>query len=322
MKAIVTGCAGFIGSHLTEELLSQGYSVTGVDSFLDYYPREIKESNMSSFRKHSAFRFIEKNILDIDWPAELKGQDVIFHLAAQAGVRASWSKNFIIYTKNNIEATQLLLEESKNSGLKKFVYASTSSVYGDTDQIPMQEKSVLKPVSPYGVTKLAAENLCYLYWKNFGIPCVSLRYFTVYGPRQRPDMAFYRFILAGLENRKITVFEDGKQTRDFTYVQDIVHGTILASEKGFNGQVYNLGGGSRISVNEVLNMLSEIMATNLEFEFAAKQKGDMRHTFASTELAKTHLGYDPSFSLREGLTAEFSWLKDLFHQGRAYRMNP
>ena len=321
MKAIVTGCAGFIGSHLTEELLRRGYQVTGVDSFLDYYPRNIKESNMASFEKNPAFRFIEKNILDVDWATELRGQDVVFHLAAQAGVRASWSKSFIIYTKNNIEATQLLLEESKNSGLKKFVYASTSSVYGDTADIPMQEKSLLKPVSPYGVTKLAAEDLCYLYWKNFGIPCVSLRYFTVYGPRQRPDMAFYRFILAGLEGRKITVFEDGQQTRDFTYVEDIVRGTILASEKGIDGQVYNLGGGSRITVNDVLNMLSKIMDTRLDVEFAEKQKGDMRHTFASTELAKTQLGYDPSFSVHKGLTAEFNWLKDLFSQGQAYRMS-
>ena len=320
MKAIVTGSAGFIGSHLCEELLSRGYEVTGVDSFLDYYPRVIKESNMKDFQDHPRFRFIERNILDVDWTKELSDTDVIFHLAAQAGVRASWSKSFVIYTKNNIEATQLLLEESKKSKLKKFVYASTSSVYGDTDQIPMREGALLKPVSPYGVTKLAAEDLCYLYWRNFGIPYVALRYFTVYGPRQRPDMAFYRFILAGLEGRKITVFEDGNQTRDFTFIQDIVRGTILASEKGTNGQVYNLGGGSRISVNEVLKMLQEIMDTRLDVHFAEKQKGDMRHTFASTELAKRDLGYDPTFSLRDGLKEEYSWLKALFQQGRAYRM--
>lgn len=320
MKAIVTGSAGFIGSHLCEELLSCGYDVTGVDSFLDYYPRTIKESNMKNFQDHPRFRFVEKNILEVDWNKELSDTDVVFHLAAQAGVRASWSKNFVVYTKNNIEATQLLLEESKKNKLKKFVYASTSSVYGDTDQIPMREGTVLKPVSPYGVTKLAAEDLCYLYWKNFGIPCVPLRYFTVYGPRQRPDMAFYRFILAGLEKRTITVFEDGNQTRDFTFIRDIVRGTILASEKGTDGQVYNLGGGSRITVNEVLKILSEIMGTRLDVIFAEKQSGDMRHTFASIELAKRELGYDPSISLREGLTAEYSWLKDLFQQGHAYRM--
>src|SRR5688572_26501336 len=276
MKAIVTGAAGFIGSHLSEELLKRGYKVTGVDSFLDYYPRSIKESNLKNLRDKDGFQLIEQNILDLEWGPLLADTDVLFHLAAQAGVRVSWSKNFVIYTKNNIEATQLLLEESKKSKLKKFVYASTSSVYGDTEEIPMKEKSILKPISPYGVTKLAAEDLCYLYWRNFGIPCVALRYFTVYGPRQRPDMGFYKFILAGLEGRSITVFEDGNQTRDFTYIDDIVRGTILASEKGQDGHVYNLGGGSRITVNDVLGMLGEIMNTRIDLRYAEKQKGDMR----------------------------------------------
>ena len=319
MKTIVTGAAGFIGSHLCEQLLSRGDQVTGVDSFLDYYPRWIKESNLENLAKNRNFRLIEQNILDIEWNPLLKDTDIVFHLAAQAGVRASWSKNFIIYTKNNIEATQLLLEESKEVNLKKFVYASTSSVYGDTREIPMQENSMLKPVSPYGVTKLAAEDLCYLYWRNFGIPCVSLRYFTVYGPRQRPDMGFYKFILAGLEGRSITVFEDGNQTRDFTYIDDIVRGTILASEKGQDGHVYNLGGGSRITVNDVLGMLGEIMNTRIDLRYAEKQKGDMRHTFASTQLAQDHFGYAPRVSLREGLSAEYAWLKARFADGRAYR---
>ena len=319
MKAIVTGAAGFVGSHLCETLLSKGYQVTGVDSFLDYYPRPIKNSNLTKLIGASGFELIEQNILDIEWRPILEQTDMVFHLAAQAGVRASWSKNFVIYTKNNIEATQLLLEESKGCKLKKFVYASTSSVYGDTADIPMKEDSLLKPVSPYGVTKLAAENLCYLYWKSFGIPCVSLRYFTVYGPRQRPDMGFYRFILAALENRGITVFEDGKQTRDFTYIDDIVRGTILASERGKEGQVYNLGGGSRISVNEVVQMLGEIMNTKIDIRYADKQKGDMRHTFASTDLAKTDLGYKPSVSLKDGLTSEYQWLKGLFSEGRTHR---
>jgi nucleoside-diphosphate-sugar epimerase len=320
MKVIVTGAAGFIGSHLCEKLVALGNDVTGVDSFLDYYPRRIKESNLEKLQSDQRFTFIESNILELNWRDLLSHADIIFHLAAQAGVRASWSKNFVVYTKNNIEATQLLLEESKNCKLKKFVYASTSSVYGDTKEIPMKENSLLKPVSPYGVTKLAAEDLCYLYWKNFGIPCVSLRYFTVYGPRQRPDMAFYRFILATLEGRTITVFEDGNQTRDFTYIDDIVHGTILASEKGIDGRVYNLGGGSRISVNEVLRILGEIMNTKIDPRYAEKQKGDMRHTFASTDQAKNDLGYQPQVSLKEGLAAEYSWLKELFTSSRAHRM--
>ena len=319
MKAIVTGAAGFIGSHLCEQLLARGYDVTGVDSFLDYYPRWIKESNILNAQQSSSFRLLEQNILDLNWSELLKDTDVVFHLAAQAGVRASWSKNFIVYTKNNIEATQLLLEESKQVNLKKFVYASTSSVYGDTADIPMREQSLLKPVSPYGVTKLAAEDLCYLYWRNFGIPCVSLRYFTVYGPRQRPDMGFYRFILAALEGRGITVFEDGNQTRDFTYIDDIVRGTILASERGKEGHVYNLGGGSRISVNEVLKMLGEIMNQKLDLRYAEKQKGDMRHTFASTENAQADFGYKPGISLKEGLTSEYTWLKALYEEGRAHR---
>ena len=319
MKAIVTGAAGFIGSHLCEQLLARGYDVTGVDSFLDYYPRWIKESNILNAQQSSSFRLLEQNILDLNWSELLKDTDVVFHLAAQAGVRASWSKNFIVYTKNNIEATQLLLEESKQVNLKKFVYASTSSVYGDTADIPMKEQSLLKPVSPYGVTKLAAEDLCYLYWRNFGIPCVSLRYFTVYGPRQRPDMGFYRFILAALEGRGITVFEDGNQTRDFTYIDDIVRGTILASERGKEGHVYNLGGGSRISVNEVLKMLGEIMNQELDLRYAEKQKGDMRHTFASTENAQADFGYKPGISLKEGLTSEYTWLKALYEEGRAHR---
>jgi UDP-glucose 4-epimerase len=319
MKAVVTGAAGFIGSHLSEKLISGGHQVTGVDSFLDYYPRRIKESNLEKLKSSSGFELIEGNILDINWGPVLSETDVVYHLAAQAGVRASWSKNFVVYTKNNIEATQLLLEESKKSKIKKFVYASTSSVYGDTVDIPMRETSVLRPVSPYGVTKLAAEDLCYLYWKNFGIPCVSLRYFTVYGPRQRPDMGFYRFILAALEGRDITIFEDGNQTRDFTFIEDIVRGTILASERGREGQAYNLGGGSRISVNEVLKMLGEIMNQELKIQYAEKQKGDMRHTFASTDRAREDFGYVPEVSLKQGLTSEYKWLDRLYKEGRAFR---
>jgi UDP-glucose 4-epimerase len=321
MKTIVTGAAGFIGSHLAEHLLAAGHQVIGIDSFLDYYPRFVKEMNLARLTKHPQFQFQELNILDADWKSLLKDTTHVFHLAAQAGVRASWSKNFVVYTKNNIEATQLLLEEAKNHPLQKFVFASTSSVYGDTDAIPMKEDSVVKPVSPYGVTKLAAEELCYLYWKNHGIPSVSLRYFTVYGPGQRPDMAFYRFLLAQLEGRTITIFEDGNQTRDFTYIQDIVTGTLLASQKGKEGSTYNLGGGSRISVNEVLALLQEVTGKKPDVKYSEKQKGDMRHTFASTELAKKDLGYVPRVSLSEGLKNEFLWLQDLYQKKLTVRFD-
>ena len=321
MKMIVTGAAGFIGSHLCEALIEQGHEVTGIDCFLDYYPRRIKESNLETLRSSGRFQFLEQSLLDIRWPEVLDGTGAVFHLAAQAGVRASWGRSFVVYTKNNIEATQLMLEASKNSGLQKFVYASTSSVYGDIADIPMREDSLLKPVSPYGVTKLAAENLCYLYWKNFGVPCVSLRYFTVYGPRQRPDMAFYRFLLALLQDRTITIFEDGNQTRDFTYVQDIVQGTIQAYQKGAAGESYNLGGGHRISVNDVLKMLGEVTGMAPRLVYSEKQKGDMRHTFASTEAAARDFGYSPRTSLRDGLTAEYNWLKDLHKKGLAHQVD-
>ena len=321
MNIIVTGAAGFIGSHLCQRLVSQGYRVTGIDSFLDYYPRWIKEMNLADLKNNSSFKFIENNILELDWNSLLEDVDIVIHLAAQAGVRASWGKSFLIYTKNNIEATQLILEASKEKKLKKLVFASTSSIYGDTDEIPMKESSVVKPVSPYGVTKLAAEGLCNLYWKNYGVPCVSLRYFTVYGPRQRPDMAFYRFILALFENREITIFEDGNQTRDFTFVDDIITGTELAATKGINGRIYNLGGGSRISVNEAIAMLQEISGKELKVNYAEKQKGDMRHTFASTELAQQDLGYSPQIKLNEGLTQEYRWLEDLYRRGLTYRAN-
>ncbi|HSE39922.1 MAG TPA: NAD-dependent epimerase/dehydratase family protein [Acidobacteriota bacterium] len=321
MKIIITGAAGFIGSHLSERLISQGHTLIGIDSFLDYYPRWVKEMNVAELQKNSSFRLIERNILDLDWNTLLEDVDIVIHLAAQAGVRASWGQSFLIYTKNNIEATQLMLEASKEKKLKKFVFASTSSVYGDTDDIPMRENSLVKPVSPYGVTKLAAEGLCNLYYKNYGVPCVSLRYFTVYGPRQRPDMAFYRFILALLEDRSITIFEDGNQTRDFTFIDDIVTGTELAAMKGVDGRIYNLGGGSRITVNDAIEKLGQVAGRKLKVNYADKQKGDMRHTFASTEQARTDLGYVPETKLDEGLEQEFRWLENLYRRGLTHRAN-
>ena len=321
MKALVTGAAGFIGSHLCDRLLGDGHDVIGIDSFLDYYPRWVKELNLSSLKVAPRFRFLEQDLLEADWPDLLEGVDVVFHLAAQAGVRASWGKSFLIYTRNNIEATQRMLEASKQKKLQKFVFASTSSVYGDTDEIPMVEESVLRPVSPYGVTKLAAEGLCYLYWKNYGVPCVALRYFTVYGPRQRPDMAFYRFLLAVLEGRTITIFEDGNQTRDFTYVEDIIQGTLLAAGKGREGKSYNLGGGSRITVNEVLNILEDVVGKKPVIQYSDRQKGDMRHTFASTARAREELGYVPVVSVRDGLRREYVWLQELFRRGLTCRVD-
>jgi UDP-glucose 4-epimerase len=308
MKALVTGAAGFIGSHLSAALLDKGATVLGVDCFTDYYPRPIKEANLAENKLRPNFRFAETRIQDADLPALLDGVTHVFHLAAQAGVRKSWGKDFRTYTENNIEATQVLLEACVGRPLTRFVYASSSSVYGDNVSIPMREDALPQPVSPYGVTKLSAEQLCYLYHVNHGVPTAAMRYFTVYGPRQRPDMAFHRFIKAALKDQEITLFGDGEQTRDFTFVSDAVAGTIAAGEQGVAGHAYNLGGGSRVSMNQVLEILAKVAGRPLKIKREAAQKGDMRDTYADTSLARRELGFQPKVTLEEGIQAEYRWL--------------
>lgn len=308
MRALVTGVAGFIGSHLATRLLDQGATVTGIDCFTDYYARAAKEANLSELVKRQPFRFVEASLQQVDLAALLGDVTHIFHLAAQAGVRKSWGTDFQIYTHNNIEATQVLLEACINHPVSRFVYASSSSVYGDDVTIPMREDAVPRPVSPYGVSKLAAEQLCYLYFSNFGVPTVSLRYFTVYGPRQRPDMAFHRFIRAAVEGRPIHLFGDGEQTRDFTFVADAVSATVAAGSQGVPGRVYNIGGGSRVSVNHVLELVERIVGRPLDVRREETQKGDMRDTYADTTLARQDLGFSPSVTLEQGLRAEYEWL--------------
>jgi nucleoside-diphosphate-sugar epimerase len=234
--------------------------------------------------------------------------DYVFHEAAQAGVRASWGKSFEIYTRNNIEATQKLLEFYKNKRIKKFVFASSSSVYGDAE-LPMKEDSLLKPVSPYGVTKLAGENLCYLYWKNYGVPIVSLRYFTVYGLRQRPDMAIHKFVKAILDDEEILVFGDGTQTRDFTYINDVIEANILAAANGIKGEVFNVGGGSRISVNELIKKIEETTVKKAKINYIEKQKGDVQDTLADTGKISNELNWKPEVKIEEGLKKFVEWYK-------------
>ena len=311
MKALVTGAAGFIGSHLCEYLIEKGLTVAGIDNFMDYYPRSIKESNIAVLRKDRSFQFGEATLLGVDLAELLNGVDVVFHQAAQAGVRASWGRSFKIYSDNNILATQMLLEACKESPVKKFVYASSSSVYGDTGDLPMRESSLPSPVSPYGVSKLAGEHLSRLYYKNFGIPAVSLRYFTVYGARQRPDMAFHRFFRWALEDKPLEVYGDGEQSRDFTHVDDIVESNWLAFEKAFPGEVFNIGGGSRITLNEVIEIIEEIVGRELELHYQGVQKGDVRHTMADMTKAKEKLGYKPKVSIQEGLQTEYEWIRQL-----------
>lgn len=311
MKALVTGSAGFIGSHLAEALLARGADVVGLDCFTDYYPREIKTGNLASLLAHPRFRFVEAAVQRVDLGRLLEGVTHVYHLAAQAGVRKSWGTDFAAYTSHNIDATQRLLEAVKDGPLEKFVYASSSSVYGDIAAIPMREDAMLQPVSPYGVTKLAAEHLCYLYQVNYGVPTVSLRFFTVYGPRQRPDMAFHRFIRAALTGQAITLYGDGGQTRDFTFVGDIVAANLAAGDRGRPGAVYNIGGGNRVSMLEVIDLIGRITGRPLDVRREPTQKGDMRDTYADTSRARADLGFAPSTSLEDGLRAECEWMARL-----------
>jgi UDP-glucose 4-epimerase len=308
VNALVTGVAGFIGSTLAEQLCAQGADVIGLDSFTDYYSRAAKERNLAGLRSQRTFRFVEASIRDADLAGLLAGRTHVFHLAAQAGVRRSWGRDFSVYTVNNIEATQILLEACTEHPLERLVYASSSSVYGDDVALPMREDARPQPLSPYGVTKLAAEQLCHLYHANHGVPAVSLRYFTVYGPRQRPDMGFDKFLRAVIRGEPITVFGDGSQTRDFTFVGDAVAATIAAATRGLPGHVYNIGGGTRISISAVLDLIGRTCGRRPVVAVDSAQKGDMRHTYADTTLARADLLFRPTVSLEEGLAAQYRWL--------------
>ncbi len=309
MKALVTGVAGFIGSTLAERLIADGADVVGLDCFTDYYPRPVKERNLAGLNGRPRFRFVESTIRDADLAGLLADRTHVFHLAAQAGVRKSWGADFAVYTVNNIEATQVLLEAAcRVPTLERIVYASSSSVYGDNVAMPMREDALPQPVSPYGVTKLAGEQLCYLYHANYGVPTVSLRYFTVYGPRQRPDMGFHKFLRATARGDAITVYGDGEQTRDFTYVHDAVAATAAAAVRGVPGRVYNIGGGSRVSINQVFEMIGRVAGRTPRLTVDPAQKGDMRHTYADTSLAQADLGFKPTVGLEEGIAAEYKWL--------------
>jgi UDP-glucose 4-epimerase len=310
-KSLVTGAAGFIGSHLCQRLLQENHEVVGLDCFTDYYPRSVKESNLKNIQADSRFRFLEVDMVQGDLKALVKDRNYIFHHAAQAGVRKSWGKHFLSYVRNNIDATQRLLEAVKESRgpIKRLVYASSSSVYGSDGPLPMREDAYLQPFSPYGVTKLAGEHLCHLYWENYGIPVVSLRYFTIYGPRQRPDMAFYRFIRGALQGDPIVVYGDGEQTRDFTFISDALDANLLSLQEDVAGKVFNIGGGSRISIKEVVKLLEGIIGRSISVKYQAGSKGEMKHTYADCLRARTLLGYVPQTSISEGLTQEVAWLR-------------
>jgi UDP-glucose 4-epimerase len=313
MKALVTGVAGFVGSTLSERLLTEGYDVVGIDSLTDYYDPAIKRDNLTLSQKNARFKFIQADLNEIALLDLLDGVEVVFHQAGQPGVRKSWGVEFEAYALANVMATQRLLEAARSSDcLRKFVYASSSSVYGEAESYPTTETDRPKPRSPYGVTKLAAEHLTVLYAANFGVPTVSLRYFTVYGPRQRPDMAFTNFTRDAIEGREISVYGDGEQIREFTYVDDIVKANLLAGERPTDpGVVINLSGGASVSVNEVLTQIEEIHGSPINVHRGEVVPGDVRRTGGSTERAQELLGWSPKVNLRDGLQAQYEWMNQL-----------
>jgi UDP-glucuronate 4-epimerase len=311
MTVLVTGVAGFIGSTLAERLLRDGHEVVGIDNFSDYYDREIKESNLSCLAGADAFTFMEEDLNKADLRALLGGVEVVYHQAGQPGVRKSWGNDFANYVDANIVATQRLLEAVRCSAgsLTRFVYASSSSAYGNADRYPTRETDRPQPRSPYGVTKLAGEHLVNLYAANFGVPAISLRYFTVYGPRQRPDMAFNRFISLARRGLPLPVHGDGSQIREFTYVEDIVEANVRAGLASVEpGTVVNLSGGTSISVNEVLGLLEKIHGEPLQVTRGQPALGDVFRTGGSTERAKALLGWEPRVGIETGLALEYDWL--------------
>jgi nucleoside-diphosphate-sugar epimerase len=313
VKYFITGAAGFIGSHLAEKALADGHTVIGMDCYTDYYPRSFKERNIQTAQSASNYTFIHDNLLEADLQKLFDGVDVIFHLAAQAGVRASWGNSFRIYSDLNVLGTQCVLEAARDAGVKRVVYASSSSVYGDAEAFPTCETAAPQPVSPYGVTKLAGEHLCRLYTKNFGLPTVSLRYFTVFGPRQRPDMAFHIFIKNLLRNERPVIFGNGEQTRDFTFVGDVVDATYAAATANqVEGKVFNIGGGSRVTLARTVEILCSLTGRPCETINDVTQKGDVRHTSADIRQAGRYLGYSPRVTLEEGLAQELAWLKTVY----------
>jgi nucleoside-diphosphate-sugar epimerase len=310
MRVVVTGAAGFIGSHLCERLLGDGHEVIGIDSFSDYYERGRKEQNLETLRRDGRFTLEELDLVAADLSKPLRGAKVVFHLAGQPGVRPSWGGHFDRYVQDNIVATQRLLEALREVAVERLVFASSSSVYGDAEMFPTKETALPRPVSPYGMTKLAAEHLTFVYLRNFGIPATSLRYFTVYGPRQRPDMAFVRFMDALVASHEIEIYGDGEQTREFTFVSDAVDGTVKAASADVVGQIVNLGGGSRVTVNRVLGTLEDISRLEARRKFLPAAPGDPRHTGASINVARERLGWEPRVALREGLTKQWQWFQE------------
>ena len=309
-RCLVTGAAGFIGSHLSEALLAKGHEVVGIDAFIPYYPRPIKEKNLEKARGSRHFQFHELDLRTAALGPVVDGCDVIFHEAAMAGLMKSWSE-FELYASCNMIATKRLLEAARDAKVPQVIHISTSSVYGKEATGP--EDSPLTPFSPYGITKVAAENLCRAFQANFGLPVTILRYFSVYGPRQRPDMAYNILIRNLFKDESFTMYGDGEQTRSNTFAADCVNATILAYEKRSValGEVFNVGGGEIVTLNQVIRTLEEITGKKARIERKPPRPGDQKHTAANFQKASRILGYHPSTRVLDGLKAQVAWEKGM-----------
>jgi UDP-glucuronate 4-epimerase len=297
MRYLVTGAAGFIGSHLLQALLERGHDAVGWDAYTSYYDRALKEENA---------RGLPVTRLDLAEDAlPLDGFDGVFHLAGQPGV-ASFGEVFPVYVRQNVLASQRLFEEAVTAGAR-VVIASSSSVYGDAETYPTPEDVVPRPISPYGITKLACEQLARAYGSEFGLEVATVRYFTIYGPRQRPDMAFTRMVTCLAEGRSFELYGDGSQSRSFTYVEDAVDATIATMERAPQGAVYNVGGGTEVSMLEAVETLGRIAGRRLELVRRQRREGDAARTAADTTRIRAELGWEPTTAFEDGLGAQWRW---------------
>ncbi len=314
MRCFVTGVAGFVGSHLAERLLADGHEVSGIDSFADNYDRSLKERNLGALRSWNMFHFIEGDLMEVALQPLLEGVDWIFHQAGQEKERTNWASAFTHYTESNVSVTLRLLEAALRFGwIRRFVYASSSSVYGEAARLPVLEDELERPRSPHGITKLAAESLCSLYHRRFGLPTVSLRYFSIYGPRQRPDMAFHRFCKAIVCREPLSLYGDGYQTRDFIYVDDAIEATVRAAAvTEATGQVLNIASGTSVTLRSIVEQLEKISGSRISVAVDDSQRDDVHHTCADIQRAQQILGYRPRMGLQDGLTQEFEFIRRLY----------
>lgn len=308
MRALVTGAAGFIGSTLCDRLLADGWRVRGVDAFTGYYDVAQKRANVASAVSDPAFELVEADLRSADLAGLAGDAEVVFHLAAQPGVRGSWADGFGEYDDQNIRVTQRLLEAARGLDVSRVVFASSSSVYGNPPMVPTPEDAPTRPFSPYGVTKLAGEHLCRAYLDNFGVPVTMLRFFTVYGPRQRPDMATHRLVRAALDGTPFRIFGDGSQVRDFTYVDDVVAACIAAATTpGGVGETVNVAGGSSVTLSDLIEMVGDAVGAPVPVRWDPAQAGDVSRTGGSVVHARSVLGWAPQVTLEDGVVRQVAW---------------